>query len=126
MGSRAQDYLGTNPRWDADPRAPAMPLPAFPLHLTDGATDPEEALLLHGQGAEGQEEVKAPARGSVSPTWQLPVLEGVVHLRTLGPGITLTAGHHVAEKREGWGGGEEGLGTELTSAPTTSSGCCGH
>ena len=35
-----------------------------------------------------------------SPTWQLPVLEGVLHLRTLSPGVTLTIGHHVAEKRE--------------------------
>lgn len=43
---------------------------------------------------------------ALSPTWQLPVLEGIVHLRTLGPGIALTTGHHVAGKRDtGVGGG---------------------
>lgn len=36
----------------------------------------------------------------MSPTWQLPVLEGVICLRTPGPGVTLTAGHYIAGKRE--------------------------
>lgn len=67
-----------------------------------------------------------PQRTASWPTWQLPVLEGVVHLRTLGPGITLTTGHHVAGKRERRGWGENGLGTEPTSATTASNDLCCH
>lgn len=44
----------------------------------------------------------APAgvRAAVSPTWQLPVLERVIRLCTLGSGVTLTTWHHIAGKRE--------------------------
>lgn len=49
-----------------------------------------------------------------SPTWKLPVLEGILHLRALGSGITLAAGHHIAGKRETQGLG--GAGTETPAA----------
>lgn len=66
--------------------------------LTDG-----ERGHLHTIRRRGTERGEVPQGTASSPTWQLPVLEGVVYLRTLGPGITLATGHHVAGKREIWG-----------------------
>lgn len=70
----------------------------------NGETDVEERVASAWCGDEKPRDVKvlAPAgvRAAVSPTWQLPVLERVIRLCTLGSGVTLTTWHHIAGKRE--------------------------
>lgn len=104
MCSRAQDSLGINPRLDAEPTALALhswEAPSrFLLHLTDGETDPQEGSFVCVCVGGGNRRGEVPQGAASSPTWQLPVLEGVIYLRTLGPGVALTARHHIAGKRE--------------------------
>lgn len=79
-------------------RAPRCPCPPRLLHLTD-RTQTSGGNTVHDE--EGvQKKVRCQQGAASSPTWQLPVLEGVIHFRALGPGVALTTGHHVAGERE--------------------------